>query len=137
MSHVLYRWGHWVARRPWVAIGVWLVLAVAVTGASVTVGHALDDTMASPGTDSQAASELLSSVDSGADGLTAYVVATPQVAGDTFFTSAPARADLAKLERSLAGVRDLVGATDRRACSRRTARPRSPSSWCRRTAGSP
>ncbi|MEZ5095991.1 MAG: MMPL family transporter [Nocardioides sp.] len=30
----------------------------------------------------------------------------------TFFTSAPARADLAKLERSLAGVRDLVGATD-------------------------
>ncbi len=112
MSHVLYRWGHWVARRPWVAIGMWLVLAVAVTGASVTVGHPLDDSMSSPGTDSQAATDLLASADTGAEGLTSYVVATPREAGDTFFTSASARADLASLQQSLSGLPDLVSATD-------------------------
>ena len=63
MSHLLYRWGRWAARRPWVAIGVWLALAVAVTAASSTVGHALDDTMSTPGSDSQAAIDLLESAD--------------------------------------------------------------------------
>jgi RND superfamily putative drug exporter len=112
MSHLLYRWGRWAARRPWVAIGVWLVLAVSITAASATVGHALDDTMSTPGSDSQAAADLLAGADTGAGGLTAYVVATPLAAGDTFFTSTEARAELAGLEQSLTGLTDLVGATD-------------------------
>ncbi|HQR28147.1 MAG TPA: MMPL family transporter, partial [Nocardioides sp.] len=112
MSHVLYLWGRWAARRPWVAIATWLFLAVAVTAASATVGHALDDTMTTPGSDSQAAADLLAAADTGADGLTSYVVATPRAAGDTFFDSARARAGLADLEQSLTGLPDLVGATD-------------------------
>ena len=34
MSHVLYRLGRFAARRPWRVIGAWLVVAVAVIGAS-------------------------------------------------------------------------------------------------------
>ena len=68
--------------------------------------------MSTPGSDSQAAAEMLAAADTGAEGLTSYVVATPRAAGDTFFESAQARADLADLEQSLTGLQDLVGATD-------------------------
>jgi len=112
MSSLLYRWGRWSARRPWIAIGLWLVLAVAVTTAGATVGHPLDDSMSSPGSDSQAANDLLASTDSGAGGLTSYVVATPREPGTTFFDSPAAVTELGRLEQSLVGLRDLQGASD-------------------------
>ena len=43
MSKSLYRLGHLAARRPWVVIGSWLVLAVVVVGASGAFGHRLKD----------------------------------------------------------------------------------------------
>ena len=77
MSRLLYRWGRWSATRPWIAIGAWVLLSVLVVAASAGFGKQLDDSMAAPGTDSQAAADLLAGADSGAGGLTAYVVATP------------------------------------------------------------
>jgi RND superfamily putative drug exporter len=68
--------------------------------------------MASPGTDSQAATDLFSGPEPGARGLTAYVVATPRAAGDTFFASGQARDDLADLRESLTGLPHLLGTTD-------------------------
>ena len=49
MSKSLYRLGHLAARRPWVVIGSWLVLAVVVVGASSAFGHRLKDSMQVPG----------------------------------------------------------------------------------------
>ena len=62
MSQSLYRLGHLAARRPWVVIGSWLVLAVVVVGASGAFGHRLKDSMQVPGLDSQQASELMAAV---------------------------------------------------------------------------
>ena len=84
MSRLLYRWGRWSATRPWIAIGAWVLLSVLVVAASAGFGKQLDDSMAAPGTDSQAAADLLASADSGAGGLTAYVVATPSQDSETF-----------------------------------------------------
>ncbi len=112
MTHLLYRWGRWAARRPWRAIGVWIVLAFAVVSASALRGHPLDDTMTTPGTDSAAAATLLARTGTGSGGLTAYVILTPRDAEATFFASPQARADLAKVERSLDALPHLLGATD-------------------------
>ena len=76
MSRLLYRWGRWSATRPWVAIGAWALLSVLVVAASAGFGKQLDTSMSAPGTDSQAAADLLAGAGSGAGGLTAYVVAT-------------------------------------------------------------
>ncbi len=111
MSHALYRWGRWSATRPWIAVGVWLAVSAIVVAASVGFGRQLDDTMAAPGTDSQAATDLLARADTGAGGLTAYVVATPR-AGSTFFDSETARTDLEALQASVENLPRLLGVTD-------------------------
>lgn len=112
MSHILYRWGRWAAGHPWRTVGAWVVLAVAVTALGSTAGHPLDNTMTSPGTDSEAAAELLSGADAGTGGLTAYVVATPRDEDATFFGSAQARRDLAAVEQQVSGLKDQLGVTD-------------------------
>ena len=92
MSHILYRWGRWAASHAWRTVGIWVVLAVAVTALASTAGHALDNTMEAPGTDSAAAAALLDRADTGTGGLTAYVVATLRAEGESFLTSpSPAR----------------------------------------------
>ena len=98
MSRLLYRWGRWSATRPWFAIGAWVLVSVLVVAASAGFGKQLDDSMAAPGTDSQAAADLLAGADSGAGGLTAYVVATPSQDSETFVDSRQARVDLDQLE---------------------------------------
>ncbi|WP_395656007.1 MMPL family transporter [Nocardioides sp.] len=112
MSHILYRWGRWAAGHAWTTVGIWVVLAVTVAGLASTAGHALDNTMEAPGTDSAAAAELLSRADTGTGGLTAYVVATPRSEGETFLGSPQARRDLAAVEQQLRGLEDQLGATD-------------------------
>ena len=64
MSSLLYRIGRFAASRPWVAIGAWVVVAVAVVVASATGGRDLQDSMKVPGLDSQKAVDLLSAAKS-------------------------------------------------------------------------
>src|SRR5262245_58812139 len=112
MSHVLYRMGRFAARRPWRVIGVWVLVSVAVIAASGALGRDLDDSIAVPGLDSQQAIELLEQAGSDDAGLTAYVVATPQDEGATFFSSPGARADLAGLHADIQALPYVVGVTD-------------------------
>ena len=59
MSQSLYRLGHLSARRPWVVIGTWLILAVFVVGAASAFGHKLEDSFRVEGLDSQQANDLI------------------------------------------------------------------------------
>ncbi len=111
MSRLLYRWGRWSATRPWIAIGAWVLLSVLVVAASAGFGKQLDDSMAAPGTDSQAAADLLAGVDSGAGGLTAYVVATPSQDSVTFVDSRQARVGLDQLESAVGELPKVLGTT--------------------------
>ena len=112
MSRLLYRWGRWSATRPWIAIGAWVLLSVLVVAASAGFGKQLDDSMAAPGTDSQAAADLLAGADSGAGGLTAYVVATSSQDGETFVDSRQARVDLDRLESAVGDLPKVLGTTE-------------------------
>ena len=112
MSRLLYRWGRWSATRPWIAIGAWVLLSVLVVAASAGFGKQLDDSMAAPGTDSQAAADLLAGADSGAGGLTAYVVATSSQDGETFGDSRQARVDLDRLESAVGDLPKVLGTTE-------------------------
>ena len=111
MSRLLYRWGRWSATRPWIAIGAWVLLSVLVVAASAGFGKQLDDSLAAPGTDSQAAADLLAGADSGAGGLTAYVVATSSQDGETFVDSRQARVDLDQLESAVGDLPKVLGTT--------------------------
>jgi putative drug exporter of the RND superfamily len=112
MSQLLYRWGRWSATRPWLAIGAWVLLSVLVVAASTGFGKQLDDSMAAPGTDSQAAADLLAGADSGAAGLTAYVVATPSQGSETFGDSRQARVGLDRLESAVGDLPKVLGMTE-------------------------
>src|SRR3954451_13591580 len=112
MSQLLYRWGSWSATRPWSAIGAWVLLSVLVVAASAGLGKQLDDSMAAPGTDSQAAVDLLASADSGAGGLTAYVVATSSQDSETFVGTRQARVALDRLESTLGDLPKVLGTTE-------------------------
>lgn len=111
MSRLLYRWGRWSASRPWFAIGAWVLLSVLVVASSAGFGKQLDDSMAAPGTDSQAAADLLAAADSGAGGLTAYVVATSSRGSETFVDSRRARAGLDRLESAVGDLPKVLGTT--------------------------
>jgi putative drug exporter of the RND superfamily len=111
MSRLLYRWGRWSATRPWIAIGAWVLLSVLAVAASAGFGKQLDDSMAAPGTDSQAAADLLAGADSGAGGLTAYVVATPRQDSVTFVDSRQARVGLDQLESAVGELPKVLGTT--------------------------
>ena len=111
MSRLLYRWGRWSATRPWIAIGAWVLLSVLVVAASAGFGKQLDDSLAAPGTDSQAAADLLAGADSGAGGLTAYVMATPRQDSVTFADSRQARVGLDRLESAVGELPKVLGTT--------------------------
>jgi putative drug exporter of the RND superfamily len=111
MSRLLYRWGRWSATRPWVAIGAWVLLSVLVVAASAGFGKQLDDSLAAPGTDSQAAADLLAGADSSAGGLTAYVVATSSQDGERLADSRQAEVGLAQLQSALGDLPKVRGTT--------------------------
>src|SRR5947207_3092662 len=50
--------GRFSARRPWVVIGSWVLLAVVVVAAASSFGHKLEDSFRVPGLDSQKANDL-------------------------------------------------------------------------------
>ena len=112
MSTSLYRLGHLAARRPWVVIGSWLVLAVVVVGASSAFGNRLKDSMQVPGLDSQQASELMAAAGASDAGLTAQVVVTPLDDDATFVDSAEARAALARLQSDAAALPHVLRTTE-------------------------
>jgi RND superfamily putative drug exporter len=112
LSQSLYRLGRLSARRPWVVIGAWLVLAVVVVGASGAFGHRLKDSMQVPGLDSQQASELMAAAGATDAGLTAQLVVTPTDEDATFFDSAQARSALARLKGGAAALPHVLRTTE-------------------------
>ena len=59
MTPLLYRLGHFCARHPLWVLVVWLAVALTIVGVARTVGQETNDDLSLPGTDSQAASNLL------------------------------------------------------------------------------
>ena len=59
MTPLLYRLGHFCARHPVSVLVVWLAVALAIVCVARTVGQETNDNLSLPGTDSQAASNLL------------------------------------------------------------------------------
>ena len=59
MARALHRLGMFAARRKWVVLGVWVLLLAVVVAASKSVGSNTSNNLSLPGTNSQAASNLL------------------------------------------------------------------------------
>ena len=112
MSNALYRLGRFAARRPWTVIGAWLVLFVLVVGAGATVGQQLEDSFGAPGTDSQAATDLLTDAGAGAAGLTAEVVLTPRDSTTTFLDSPQLQAELAAIQQEVGQLPNVISTSD-------------------------
>src|SRR5215207_3191637 len=112
MSHAMYRLGRFAARRPWIVIGGWLVVAVLVIAASSTVGRDLQDTVEVPGLDSQQAVDLLTTAQSERAGLTAQVVVTLRDDSATFLDSSEARWALADLQARARALPNVLGTSD-------------------------
>ncbi|MGB8858773.1 MAG: MMPL family transporter [Ilumatobacteraceae bacterium] len=111
MSHALYRWGRWAARRPWTVLGVWLVVAVVVVASSAAFGGTLEDEFSAPGLDSTTATELLTRAASDNAGPTAQVVVTPSDGG-TFADSPQALTELTQLRAAIVALPNVLGASD-------------------------
>ena len=61
MARALHRLGLLAARRKWVVLGGWIVLLAVLIGLSQSMGSNTSNNLSLPGTDSQAASDLLAS----------------------------------------------------------------------------
>jgi putative drug exporter of the RND superfamily len=61
MTGPLYRLGHFCVRNKALVIAVWVVVFIALAGASVMLGQNTSDNLTLPGTDSQKATDLLNS----------------------------------------------------------------------------
>ena len=59
MTPLLYRLGYFCARHPVRVLVVWLMAALVIVGVARSVGQETNDNLSLPGTDSQAASNLL------------------------------------------------------------------------------
>ena len=137
MSHALYRFGRFAARRPWVVIGTWLLVSLLVVTAAGSLGRELGDSFEVPGLDSQEAADLLSRTESDRAGLTAQVVATPVDDGVTFFDSRGGAARTSPRSRpgSLPSTTSSVSASRPRRSPPVPGRRR-PAVRCRRTVAS-
>jgi len=74
VATLLYRLGRFSFRRPWLVIGVWLMLAVGVIGGGVALGGQTQESFAIPGTESQAALDRLDAVFPSVAGASAQAV---------------------------------------------------------------
>ncbi|HEY6761923.1 MAG TPA: MMPL family transporter [Baekduia sp.] len=61
MTPILYGLGRLCVRRRWIVVGIWVVIVVALAAASRSAGPDTNDNLTLPGTDSQAATDLLTS----------------------------------------------------------------------------
>lgn len=111
MRSQLYRLGRYAARRPWVVIGAWLVVAALVVAASGAFGKKLEESFGAPGVDSQAATDLLSAAGTDQAGLTAQVVVTP-LDDRTTLSSPDLRAALTRLQATAAALPHVLRASD-------------------------
>ena len=59
MSNLLYRWGRFAAGKPWRVIGCWVLVALAALSLKASFGGEVTDTVRVPGTEAQAAADLL------------------------------------------------------------------------------
>jgi uncharacterized membrane protein YdfJ with MMPL/SSD domain len=59
VAHGLHRLGLWAARRKWVVLGTWIVLLAFLVAVSHSFGSNTSNNLRLPGTDSQAATDLL------------------------------------------------------------------------------
>jgi putative drug exporter of the RND superfamily len=111
MRSNLYRLGRYAARRPWVVIGAWLVVAALVVAASGAFGKKLEESFGAPGVDSQSATDLLSAAGADQAGLTAQIVVTPRDQGATL-TSPSMREALAQIQSAAARLPQVLRAGD-------------------------
>lgn len=74
MPIALYRLGRFAARRPWIVLGTWLLVAVVVIVSSAVGGKEFEDTFTVPGLDSDQALVLLEDAQSDEAGINAQVV---------------------------------------------------------------
>ena len=102
MSTALYRLGRFAARRPWLVVGTWFVLAAVVVVANTTVGRDFEDTFTVPGQDSDDALVLLEEAQLDAAGTSAQLVIASVTAGESIADDAAAideiRAEFAELD---------------------------------------
>ena len=112
MSNALHRLGRFAARRPWTVITSWLVLSVLVVGAAAAVGQELEDSFGAPGLDSQAATDLLAGADTGAGGLTAQVVLTPQDPGPPSSTHPSCRRSWLRFQADVRSLPHVITTSD-------------------------
>ncbi|MEV0799469.1 MMPL family transporter [Kribbella sp. NPDC050281] len=111
MRSNLYRLGRYAARRPWVVIGAWLVVAALVVAASGAFGKKLEESFGAPGVDSQTATDLLSAAGADQAGLTAQVVVTPRDQNATL-TSPELRTALTQVQSTAAGLPQVLRVGD-------------------------
>ena len=118
MRSNLYRLGRYAARRPWVVIGAWLVVAALVIAASGAFGKKLEESFGAPGVDSQSATDLLSAAGADQAGLTAQVVVTP-LDEEATLNSPELRAAMTRVQSTAASLPHVLGSAI--PSSRRTA----------------
>lgn len=112
MSSSLFRLGRFSARRPWLVIGTWLVLALILVGTSEMWGRDLVDTAEVPGLDSQVATDLLTQAQSENAGLTAQIVLAPLDRDTTFFESEELQKAVDSIQDDAADLPNVVEVTD-------------------------
>ncbi len=112
MTSTLERIGGAAARRPWLVVGAWVLVAVSVLALGTAMGGELRDTVSAPGLDSTTATELLERAGVGESGVTAQVVATPSDEASTFLDDAEAVTALARLQADLAATDRVVGVSE-------------------------
>mgnify|MGYP000061063087 CR=1 FL=1 len=116
MSTVRYRLGRFAARRPWLVIGSWFLLAAAVVVANSTVGRDFEDTFTVPGQDSDDALVLLEAAQLDAAGASAQLVIASVVPGEPITDDRRRLRDRSRRSSS----RTRAGALARRSPSPRT-----------------
>ena len=109
MSRFLYRLGRSSARHPWRVVGAWLLIALAVFSLNSAVGGETTDDFALPGTETQAATDLLQ------DSFPAQSGASGQIvfhAGGAQLSDPGPRADIAATVAALEALDQVVVVTD-------------------------
>ncbi|MDQ3787734.1 MAG: MMPL family transporter [Actinomycetota bacterium] len=113
MATFLYRLGRASFRRRWLVTGIWTVLLIAVGIGAFGLSGTMSNAVSIPGTESQQAIDHLKKTfpEANVGGGTARVVLqAPE--GETFLTSKPAQAEVAKVVTALNAAPEVVGATD-------------------------
>ena len=111
MSRLLNRLSRLAIRRPWVVIGVWLIVAIGVASLSSGFGRELKDDVTVPGLDSTQAVKMLERFGSADAGATAQVALAPDLAGVTF-DDPSARTELAAVAARLSSLPNVVAVSD-------------------------